>query len=132
MSRSRSSAFERLFEAQAEPLFAFLVYRTGDRQLAEDLVADTFERVLRARARFDPRRGSEKNWVYAIALNLVRVHRDTRALRPAGPASARSTSRCVDQQARQRRGRPLNSPPRCLIRLDRPRCSAALRRLSVG
>ena len=72
MSRSRSSAFERLFEAQAEPLFAFLVYRTGDRQLAEDLVADTFERVLRARARFDPRRGSEKNWVYGIALHLVR------------------------------------------------------------
>src|ERR1039457_5003397 len=72
MSRSRSSAFERLFESQAEPLFAFLVYRTGDRQLAEDLVADTFERVLRTRARFDPRRGSEKNWIYTIALNLVR------------------------------------------------------------
>src|ERR1035437_3427414 len=72
MSRSRSSAFERLFEAQAEPLFAFLVYRTGDRQLAEDLGADTFERVLRARARVDPRRGSAKNWAYALALDLVR------------------------------------------------------------
>jgi RNA polymerase sigma factor (sigma-70 family) len=72
MNRSPNPAFERLFEAHAEPLFAFLVYRTGDRQLAEDLVEDTFERVLRTRARFDPRRGSEKNWVYAIALNLVR------------------------------------------------------------
>jgi RNA polymerase sigma-70 factor (ECF subfamily) len=72
MNRSPNPAFERLFEAHAEPLFAFLVYRTGDRQLAEDLVADTFERVLRARTRFDPRRGSEKNWVYAIALNLIR------------------------------------------------------------
>jgi RNA polymerase sigma factor (sigma-70 family) len=72
MNRLGNPAFERLFQAHAEPLFAFLVYRTGDRQLAEDLVADTFERVLRTRARFDPRRGSEKNWVYAIALNLVR------------------------------------------------------------
>jgi RNA polymerase sigma factor (sigma-70 family) len=72
MNRSPNPAFERLFEAHAEPLFAFLVYRTGDRQLAEDLVEDTFERVLRTRARFDPRKGSEKNWVYAIALNLVR------------------------------------------------------------
>jgi RNA polymerase sigma-70 factor, ECF subfamily len=72
MNRSGNSAFERLFQAHAEELFAFLVYRTGDRQLAEDLVADTFERVLRTRARFDPRRGSEKNWVYAIAVNLVR------------------------------------------------------------
>src|ERR1022692_2344562 len=74
MNRLGNPAFERLFETHAEPLFAFLVYRTGDRQLAEDLVADTFERVLRARTRFDPRRGSEKNWVYAIALNLVRDH----------------------------------------------------------
>jgi RNA polymerase sigma-70 factor (ECF subfamily) len=74
MNRTGNPAFERLFEAHAEPLFAFLVYRTGDRQLAEDLVADTFERVLRARTRFDPRRGSEKNWVFAIALNLVRDH----------------------------------------------------------
>jgi RNA polymerase sigma-70 factor, ECF subfamily len=72
MSRSGNPAFEHLFEAHAESLFAFLVYRTGDRQLAEDLVADTFERVLRTRVRFDPRRGSEKNWVYSIAINLVR------------------------------------------------------------
>ena len=67
-----NSSFERLFQEHAVPLFAFLVYRTGDRQLAEDLLADTFERALRSRSRFDPRRGSEKNWVYAIAVNLVR------------------------------------------------------------
>jgi RNA polymerase sigma factor (sigma-70 family) len=72
MNRSGNPAFERLFQDHAEPLFAFLVYRTSDRQLAEDLVADTFERVLRARTRFDPRKGSEKNWLYAIAVNLVR------------------------------------------------------------
>ena len=72
MNRSGDAAFERLFRAHAEPLFAFLVYRTGDRQLAEDLLADTFERVLRRRVRFDPRRGGERNWLYAIAVNLVR------------------------------------------------------------
>ena len=72
MNRSGNPAFEGLFQSHAEPLFAFLVYRTGDRQLAEDLLADTFERALRRRARFDPRRGTEKNWLYAIAVNLVR------------------------------------------------------------
>ena len=71
-ARLRDHAFERLFEVHAQSLFAFLVYRTGDRVLAEDLVADTFERVLRARKRFDPRKGSEKNWIFAIALNLLR------------------------------------------------------------
>jgi RNA polymerase sigma factor (sigma-70 family) len=68
----REEEFERLYEEHAQGLLAFLAYRTGDRALAEDLLADTFERVLRARRRFDPRRGSRKTWVYSIALNLLR------------------------------------------------------------
>jgi RNA polymerase sigma-70 factor (ECF subfamily) len=64
--------FERLFDQHAQPLFGFLVYRTADRPLAEDILADTFERALRSRRRFDARRGSEKNWLYTIALNLLR------------------------------------------------------------
>jgi RNA polymerase sigma factor (sigma-70 family) len=53
------------------PLLAFLHYRTGDRTLAEDILADTFERVLTAR-RFVPRGESEKTWLYTIALNRLR------------------------------------------------------------
>jgi RNA polymerase sigma-70 factor (ECF subfamily) len=70
----REQEFERLYAEHAAPLLAFLDYRTGDRALAEDLVADTFERALRARWRFDRRRGSEKTWLYSIALNLLRDH----------------------------------------------------------
>lgn len=70
----RNADFERLFSSHASDLLGFLVYRTGDRALAEDLLADTFERALRARRRFDPRRGSEKNWIYTVALNLLRDH----------------------------------------------------------
>src|SRR4051812_43938701 len=68
----RDDEFERLYAAHAEPLLGFLVYRTGDRTLAEDVVADTFERILRTRFRFDPRKSSEKTWVYTIAMNLLR------------------------------------------------------------
>jgi RNA polymerase sigma-70 factor (ECF subfamily) len=64
----------RLYEDHAQDLFAFLAYRTGDRALAEDLLADTFERVLTARRGHDGRRGSAKTWLYAIALNLLRDH----------------------------------------------------------
>jgi RNA polymerase sigma-70 factor (ECF subfamily) len=67
-------AFERLYAVHAGPLYAFLAYRTGDRVLAEDLLADTFERALRARRRFDRRKASEKTWLYAIALNCLRDH----------------------------------------------------------
>ncbi len=72
--RLRTDTFERMFEEHAERLFSFLVYRTGNRALAEDLLSDTFERVLRSRVRFDPRRGSERRWLYTIALNLLRDH----------------------------------------------------------
>lgn len=68
----RDEEFERLYDEHAEPLLAFLAYRTGDRVLAEDLLADTFERVLRSRRRYDPRRGSRKTWIYTIALNRTR------------------------------------------------------------
>ena len=65
------------------------MYRTGDRALAEDLLADTFERALRGRRGFDRRRGAEKAWLYTIALNCLRDHsrrRDAehRALARAG------------------------------------------------
>jgi RNA polymerase sigma factor (sigma-70 family) len=72
MSPLGDEAFERLYAEHAQALYAFLSYRTGNRVLAEDLLADTFERALRARQRFDRRRASEKTWLYAIALNLVR------------------------------------------------------------
>jgi RNA polymerase sigma factor (sigma-70 family) len=68
----RDEDFERLYAREAQSLFAFLAYRTGDRSLAEDLLGDTFERALRARTRFDRRRGSERTWLYAIALNALR------------------------------------------------------------
>ena len=66
------SDFERLYTEEAAGLFSFLAYRTGDRGLAEDLLADAFERALRGK--FNPRRGSAKTWLYSIALNALRDH----------------------------------------------------------
>jgi RNA polymerase sigma factor (sigma-70 family) len=85
----RDDEFERLYAAEAAGLFSFLAYRTGDRALAEDLLADAFERALKARRRFDRRRGSQKTWIYAIALNVLRDHArrssaETRALERTG------------------------------------------------
>ena len=70
----RDKDFERLYADEAPRLFAFLTYRTGDRALAEDLLADAFERALRARRRYDPKRGGARTWLYSIALNLLRDH----------------------------------------------------------
>jgi RNA polymerase sigma-70 factor (ECF subfamily) len=89
----RTDTFERLFEEHAERLFSFLAYHTGNRTLAEDLLSETFERVLRSHHRFDPRRGSERRWLYTIALNLLRDNarrrtHEERALQHAGAGAA--------------------------------------------
>jgi RNA polymerase sigma factor (sigma-70 family) len=68
----KDDEFEVLYSEQAQGLFAFLVYRTNDRALAEDLLADAFERALRGK--FNPRKGSAKTWLYTIALNVLRDH----------------------------------------------------------
>jgi len=70
----QDDAFEQLYAEHVQSLFGFLSYRTGDRALAEDLLADTFERALRAKRRFDRRKASEKTWLYTIALNCLRDH----------------------------------------------------------
>lgn len=74
MGSMREDDFERLYREHAQALYGFLAYRTSDGALAEDLLADTFERALRARRRFDRRKASEKTWLYAIALNCLRDH----------------------------------------------------------
>src|SRR3954469_1681036 len=66
MDRER---FERLYEEHSQPLFGFLVYRIGDRALAEDLLADTFERVLRSRGFRKPGGARGKTWQDLLAVH---------------------------------------------------------------
>ena len=89
----KPEAFDRLFEEHAPALLAFLVYRLGDRPTAEDILADTFERALRKRSRFDPRLGNAKAWLYAIALNLVRDHARREAIAERALARAAAGER---------------------------------------
>ena len=83
-------AFEAFYATHARQLVRFLLYRTGDTALAEDLAADTFERVIRARRPFDSRLATERTWLYTIALNVLRDHQrrrgaEYRAIERAGP-----------------------------------------------
>ena len=61
-------------EAHLDDVHAYLVYLTGDRSLAEDLTAATFEKALRLWRRFDPRRGSARTWLCQIARTLALDH----------------------------------------------------------
>jgi RNA polymerase sigma-70 factor (ECF subfamily) len=98
--RAERLAFADVAEEHLDSVHAYLVYLTGDRAVAEDLTAETFEQAFRTWRRYDPGRGSPKTWLCQIARSRAldhfraerrRLRREgTFALRePSGPTEAR-------------------------------------------
>lgn len=48
-------------------VYAYVAYRIGDGAEAEDVTSETFERALRYRSSYDPRRGPPAAWLVGIA-----------------------------------------------------------------
>lgn len=65
--------WRRIYDEQAADLYGFLARRVG-RDLAEDLLADTFEAAISSVDTYDSARGSTRVWLFGIASNLVRRH----------------------------------------------------------
>ena len=68
------NGFAAVYDENVWRVYGFVGYRVRTRQDAEDLTQQTFERALRAWARFDPDRGSADSWLISIAHNLVVDH----------------------------------------------------------
>jgi RNA polymerase sigma-70 factor (ECF subfamily) len=62
-----SRSFAATAEAHLDDVYGYLVYMTRNPGLAEDLVADTFEKALRNWGHFDARRASARTWLCQIA-----------------------------------------------------------------
>lgn len=67
-------SFADVAEVCLDPVFRFLGHMVGDRHLADDLTADTFERALRAWPSYDPERGTPVMWLVGIARRLALDH----------------------------------------------------------
>jgi RNA polymerase sigma factor (sigma-70 family) len=52
-------------------VYAYVAYRIGDGPDAEDVTSETFERALRYRDSFDPRRGNATSWLIGIARRCI-------------------------------------------------------------
>lgn len=76
------AAFGELYEQHVERIYSYVFYRTGNRQVAEDLTARVFERALHHIPRYKDKGVPFSAWLYRIAHNLVaNWHRD-RSRRP--------------------------------------------------
>jgi RNA polymerase sigma-70 factor (ECF subfamily) len=62
---------ERLYESSSEDVYAYVASVLRDHSVAEDVTALVFERAFRRRRLFDPRRGTERAWLFGIARNAA-------------------------------------------------------------
>lgn len=91
MERARGGdmqAWARLYQDHFDGLFRHLRYLTGDAQVAEELVQETFVQALTCIARFDGR-SRFSTWLHGIGLNVARHH--WRSQRSTAKAHAKLT-----------------------------------------
>ena len=116
-------AFGVFYASNVGPLLAYFWSRTRDRDVASDLTAETFAAALAGVTRYDPAKGTPRQWLYGIANNLLkRLWRTKR----------------VSSNARRRLG--LQTPPTAVTgwdeieaadaRIDADRLASALERVS--
>ncbi len=68
-------AFRALYDRTARPLWVYLFRRTGNTELADDLLQETYYRFLRIRVVYESD-SHRKNYLFRIASNLVNdLHR---------------------------------------------------------
>src|SRR5438067_3812412 len=66
--------FAQAAERHLDDVYGYLAWFTGDRFVAEDLAAETFERALKLWHRYDPRRGSARTWLCQVARTVALDH----------------------------------------------------------
>ena len=66
-----AASFAELYRATFADVYAYVATIVLDRSAAEDVTAQAFERAYRKRRSFDPRRGSERAWIFGIARNAA-------------------------------------------------------------
>jgi len=82
-----ADAFSEFYRRYLPAVTGFHLRRTGRRDLAFDLAAETFAEVIVSAASYDPARGAPSSWLFGIAANVL--HSSLRRQRVEDAARAR-------------------------------------------
>jgi RNA polymerase sigma-70 factor (ECF subfamily) len=96
------AALQHLFDEHRAALIAYVFRRTGDADLTQDVVSETFLRAARARGTLEWRGVPLRGWLVRIATNELRAAaRAPRHIRAADELEARSgaSSSSLDHEA---------------------------------
>ncbi|MCL2582860.1 MAG: RNA polymerase sigma factor [Streptosporangiales bacterium] len=66
--------FERIYLRNVDALMGYFARRCGDPHTVADLTSETFVRAVDGFSRFDPRRGSDRAWLFGIAGHVFARH----------------------------------------------------------
>jgi RNA polymerase sigma factor (sigma-70 family) len=66
--------FEQVYLRNVGVLMGYFARRCRDPQTVADLTSETFVRAVDGFARFDPRRGSDRAWLFGIAAHVFARH----------------------------------------------------------
>lgn len=72
VARRNTLALKTLYQRYEMQIFNFILRYTGSREIARELLQDTFTRVWVSARTYDVMGGQFKGWLYTIALNLCR------------------------------------------------------------
>lgn len=97
-ARSDVEAFAELYRRHVDAIHRFVLRRCGDRELAEDLTAATFERALAGLDRFRWHPSGVAPWLFRIASNQLADHY-RRQGRRRGDRAQRGADRIHDRVA---------------------------------
>ena len=67
LDATATPSFAAVAEELLDDVFGYLLYLTKNWAVAEDLTSETFEAAFQKWRRFDPRRGTPRAWLLAIA-----------------------------------------------------------------
>jgi RNA polymerase sigma-70 factor, ECF subfamily len=71
LDRDAEALCREWFEAHGTAVYSYFRFHVPLPDVAEDLTAETFFRLVRAAGRFDHRRGTAKAWILSIARNVL-------------------------------------------------------------
>ena len=66
--------FEQVYLRNVDALMGYFARRCRDPHTVADLTSETFVRAVDGFARFDPRRGSDRAWLFGIAAHVFARH----------------------------------------------------------
>lgn len=87
--------FRAFYDATARALWSYLYRTSGNATLADDLMQESYYRLLRARFS-EPDADYMKNYLFRIATNLLRDHWRHAKVDPPLPSADDSHSECAD------------------------------------